>query len=166
MRRIGVLYGMEESFPPALVDCINRMGVDGVEAEHLRVGGVKMAEPSRYTVIVDRIFHDIPFYRSYLKVAALSGAQIINNPFWWSADDKFFNNCLMVKVGVPVPKTVILPSFEMPTDTKPESFSNLAYPLDWEGIFGYVGFPAYMKPYAGGGWKNVGGISRLKPQAE
>lgn len=61
----------------------------------------------------------------------------------------------MVKVGVPVPKTVILPSYEMPTDTKGESFSNLAYPLDWEHIFQYVGFPAFMKPYAGGGWKNV-----------
>jgi hypothetical protein len=61
----------------------------------------------------------------------------------------------MTKVDVPVPKTVILPSYEMPTDTKGESFGNLAYPLDWEGIFNYVGFPAYMKPYAGGGWKNV-----------
>ena len=61
----------------------------------------------------------------------------------------------MTRVGVPVPKTVILPSFELPADTKDESFANLAYPLDWEGIFNYIGFPAYMKPYAGGGWKNV-----------
>ena len=61
----------------------------------------------------------------------------------------------MTQVGVPIPKTVILPSYELPTDTANESFSNLAYPLDWEGIFNYVGFPAYMKPYAGGGWKNV-----------
>ncbi len=61
----------------------------------------------------------------------------------------------MTKIGVPVPKTVILPSYELPTDTTDESFSNLAYPLDWEGIFKYVGFPAYMKPFAGGGWKHV-----------
>ena len=105
--------------------------------------------------MIDRISQDVPFYRTYLKNAALTGTAVINNPFWWSADDKFFNNCLMTQVGVPIPKTVILPSYEMPTDTKAESFSNLAYPLDWDAIFKYVGFPAYMKPYAGGGWKNV-----------
>src|ERR1035438_10219760 len=86
MARIGILYGMEESFPPALVDRINSMGVAGVQAEHLKVGGVRMAEPSGYDVIVDRISHDIPFYRSYLKNAALSGTKVVNNPFWWSAD--------------------------------------------------------------------------------
>src|SRR5678809_765413 len=66
-----------------------------------------------------------------------------------------FNNCLMTKVGVPVPKTAILPSRDLPDDTSNESFSNLAYPMDWESIFNYVGFPAYMKPFAGGGWKHV-----------
>jgi hypothetical protein len=61
----------------------------------------------------------------------------------------------MTKVGVPIPKTAILPSYELPSDTSNDSFANLAYPLDWDGIFEYTGFPAYMKPYAGGGWKNV-----------
>jgi glutathione synthase/RimK-type ligase-like ATP-grasp enzyme len=83
------------------------------------------------------------------------GSAVINNPFWWSADDKFFNNCLMTQVGIPIPKTAILPSYQLPAETTDQSFSNLAYPLDWEGIFNYVGFPAYMKPYHGGGWKNV-----------
>jgi hypothetical protein len=50
---------------------------------------------------------------------------------------------------------VILPSAKHPDDTTSMSFRNLKAPLDWEGIFEYVGFPAYMKPYAGGGWKNV-----------
>ena len=112
-------------------------------------------EPSGYDVIIDRISQDIPFYRAYLKNAALCGTAVINNPFWWSADEKFFNNCLATKIEVPVPKTVILPSRDLPPDTSDQSFSNLAYPLDWEGIFQYVGFPAYMKPFAGGGWKNV-----------
>jgi len=111
--------------------------------------------PTGYAVIFDRISQDVPFYRAYLKNAALCGTAVINNPFWWSADEKFFNNCLATKIGVPVPKTVILPSRELPADTTNESFSNLAYPLDWESIFSYVSFPAYMKPFAGGGWKNV-----------
>ena len=57
--------------------------------------------------------------------------------------------------GVLEPKTVILPSRDLPADTSEESFSNLAYPMDWEGIFDYIGFPAYMKPFSGGGWKSV-----------
>ena len=112
-------------------------------------------ETSGYAVIIDRISQDVPFYRAFLKNAALCGTAVINNPFWWSADEKFFNNCLATKINVPVPKTVILPSRDLPADTSDQSFSNLAYPLDWEGIFNYVGFPAYMKPFAGGGWKNV-----------
>lgn len=61
----------------------------------------------------------------------------------------------MTKVDVPVPKTVIVPSRDLPDDTTDDSFSNLAFPLDWDAIFKYVGFPAYMKPFAGGGWKHV-----------
>ena len=155
MARIGVLYGMEESFPPALVDHINARGVSGVTAEHLKVGGVQMAEPSGYDVIVDRISHDIPFYRSYLKNAVLTGTKVINNPFWWSADDKFFNYALAAKLGVAVPPTVLLPHKKHPTGTTDRSMRNLEYPLDWDGIFRYVGFPAFLKPHDGGGWKNV-----------
>jgi glutathione synthase/RimK-type ligase-like ATP-grasp enzyme len=55
-------------------------------------------ESSGYDVIFDRISQDIPFYRTWLKNAALMGAAVINNPFWWSADDKYFNNCLMTQV--------------------------------------------------------------------
>ena len=162
MKKIGILFGQERSFPMALIERINSKGVEGITAEPVRIDKVMQGEPSGYAVIIDRISQDVPFYRTYLKNAAMTGAAVINNPFWWSADDKFFNNCLMVQVGVPVPKTVILPSYEMPTDTKSESFSNLAYPLDWPGIFNYVGFPAYMKPYAGGGWKNVYKLNNIE----
>jgi hypothetical protein len=155
MARIGIVYGMEESFPPALVDRINSMNVAGVRAEHLKVGGVRMAEASGYDVIVDRISHDIPFYRSYLKNAALCGAKVINNPFWWSADDKFFNYALAAKLGVAVPRTVLLPHKTHPPGTTQRSMRNLEYPLDWDAIFKYVGFPAFLKPHDGGGWKNV-----------
>jgi glutathione synthase/RimK-type ligase-like ATP-grasp enzyme len=155
MKKIGVLFGKERSFPMALIEKINSKGIEGVVAEPVRIDKVIQGEADEYAVIFDRISQDVPFYRAYLKNAAISGAAVINNPFWWSADEKFFNNCLAVKIGVPVPKTVILPSYELPVDTSDQSFSNLAYPMDWEGIFNYVGFPAYMKPFAGGGWKNV-----------
>jgi hypothetical protein len=155
MRKIGVVYGMENTFPGALVDRINSMHVDGVEAEHIRIGGIKMAEPSGYRVIVDRISHDIPFYRAYLKNAALTGTTVINNPFWWGADDKFFNYALASKIGVAVPRTVLLPHKSHPPGTTDQSMRNLIYPLNWEEIFDYIGFPAFLKPYSGGGWKSV-----------
>ncbi|NOT93941.1 ATP-grasp domain-containing protein [Ferruginibacter sp.] len=155
MKKIGMLFGKERSFPMAFIERVNSKNIDGIIAEPVLIDKVMQGEPSGYAVIFDRISQDVPFYRAYLKNAALCGTTVINNPFWWSADEKFFNNCLATKIGVPVPKTVILPSKDLPTDTSDESFSNLAYPLDWEGIFKYIGFPAYMKPFAGGGWKSV-----------
>ncbi|HCL04495.1 MAG TPA: hypothetical protein DHW64_00270 [Chitinophagaceae bacterium] len=155
MKKIGILFGQERSFPMAFVERINSKNIPGIIAEPVRIDKVMQGEASGYAVIVDRISQDVPFYRAFLKNAALCGTAVINNPFWWSADEKFFNNCLATKINVPVPKTVILPSRDLPADTSDQSFSNLAYPLNWDGIFGYVGFPAYMKPFAGGGWKNV-----------
>lgn len=152
---IGVLNGKERSYPEALIKRINEKNIKGISAAPIKIDKVIQGDPSGYAVIIDRISQDVPFYRAFLKNAAISGTAVINNPFWWSADEKFFNNALATKIGVPVPKTVILPSRELPDDTSAESFSNLAYPLDWKGIFDYVGFPAYMKPFAGGGWKNV-----------
>ena len=158
-KKIGVLYGRENTFPPALVDEINRRQIPGVVAEHLKVDVVKMAVPCGYDVIVDRISQDVKFYRAYLKNAVLTGTTVINNPFWWTADDKFFNYALAAKLGVAIPHTVLLPHNQHPPDTSAQSFRNLEFPLDWEEVFRYVGFPAFLKPYDGGGWKHVYKVS-------
>jgi hypothetical protein len=155
VKKIGVLFGMENTFPGALVDKINSMEIGGIRAEFVQVGGVKEAEPSEYTVIVDRISHDMPFYRAYLKNAVLTGTQVINNPFWWSADDKFFNYSLASKLGVAVPKTVLLPHKCFPPEINERSVRNLEFPLKWNEIFEYIGFPAFLKPHDGGGWRDV-----------
>ncbi|MBM4165542.1 MAG: hypothetical protein FJ218_01240 [Ignavibacteria bacterium] len=155
MKKIGILFGQENTFPPALVERINSKNEKGIVAEFVRIDKVFQGDTTEYAVIVDRISQDVPFYRAYLKNAAMCGTAVINNPFWWSADDKFFNNCLATKIAVPVPKTVILPSHHHPQDTTEQSFRNLAFPLDWEAMFNYVGFPAFFKPFAGGGWKHV-----------
>lgn len=155
MKKIGILFGMENTFPQAFIDRVNQKNVEGIRAEAVRIDKVMQGVNPGYDVIIDRISQDVPFYRTFLKNAAVSGTAVLNNPFWWSADEKFFNNALMTKIGVPVPKTVVLPSKEHPTDTTSQSFRNLASPLDWEGIFNYIGFPAYFKPHAGGGWKSV-----------
>lgn len=155
MKKIGILYGMENTFPNAFVERVNSKKIDGIIAEAVQIDRVIQADPTEYAVIIDRISQDVPFYRAFLKNAALCGTAVINNPFWWSSDEKFFNNCLAEQLGVPVPKTALLPSKERPTDTTETSFRNLTFPMAWEEIFQYVGFPAYMKPHDGGGWKSV-----------
>ncbi len=154
-KKVGILFGMEDTFPWAFIDKVNAMGQGKVYAEPVAIDKVQQGIDYGYHVIIDRISQEVPFYRAYLKNAALSGTAVINNPFWWSADEKFFNNCLAVQTGIPVPKTVLLPSKQRPDDTTEKSFRNLKAPLDWDYIFNYIGFPAYMKPHSGGGWKSV-----------
>ena len=155
MKKIGVLFGMENTFPGALVERINSMGTEDIQAEFVHVGGVRLDEPCRYAVVVDRISHEMPFYRAWLKSAMMAGTQVINNPFWTAADDKFLNYALAARLGVAVPPTALLPHKQFPLRINDQSVSNLEYPLDWDAIFGYVGFPAYLKPYNGGGGRHV-----------
>ena len=117
MKKIGILHGKERSFPEAFIVRVNSKNVSGIMAENVRIDKALQGEPSGYAVIFDRISQDVPFYRTWLKNAAVTGCAVINNPFWWSADDKYCNNCLMTKVDVPVPKTSIIQSRDLPDDT-------------------------------------------------
>lgn len=162
MKKVGILVGREQSFPESLINSINEKGKGDVVAEMIKVGGIRLDEPKRYDVIVDRISHEVPYYRAMLKRIALEGTYVINDPFWWSADDKFFNYSLAAKLGVAVPKTVLLPQHSYIKDITSESLRNLEFPIDWEGIINYVGFPAFLKPHDGGGWKNVSKIHTLE----
>lgn len=162
MKRVGILVGREQTFPESIINSINEKGGGKVVAEMMTVGGIRLDEPKKYDVIIDRISHEVPYYRAMLKRMALEGTYIINNPFWWSADDKFFNFSLAAKLGVAIPKTVLLPQEKYIEDIKPESLRNLEFPIDWEGIIKYVGFPAFLKPHDGGGWKNVSKIHSLE----
>ena len=162
MKRIGILVGREETFPESIIETINGRGSGEVVAEMITVGGVRLDEGKKYDVIIDRISHEVPFYRATLKRLALEGTYIINNPFWWSADDKFFNYSLAAKLGVAIPKTVLLPQHAYIKDITSESLRNLEFPVDWEGIVSYVGFPAFLKPHDGGGWKNVSKIDSVE----
>ena len=105
-----------------------------------------MDEMLGYNVILDRVSHEVPFYNSILKMAVLEGVRVINNPFWNKADDNFFHNVVASKMKVNVPRTVILPSKEHPSGTTTDTLRNLIYPLNWDEVFDYVGFPAYIKP--------------------
>jgi hypothetical protein len=154
-RRIGLLVGREWSFPPRFIEEVNGRG-DGVVAEYIQLAATAMDEPVRYDVVIDRISHEVPYYRSWLKHAVLEGATVINNPFMWTADDKFFGASLASKLGIAHPKTLALPNREYVAGIKhDESLRNLVYPLDWDAILHYIGLPCILKDAHGGGWKEV-----------
>ena len=162
IRKVGLLCGREYAFPPAFLERVNALGrPHDITAEMVTLTGTRMGEASGYNVIVDRISHEVEYYRAFLKHAVLEGTYVINNPFWWTADDKFFNYAVAQRLGVAVPKTVLLPQKGYPSDVDltPESLRNLGYPIDWDGLLDYVGRPAILKPYSGGGWKHVYKVS-------
>lgn len=161
MLKVGLLVGRERSFPDALIREVNERNA-GVYAEYVKVGEVSSDAACPYQVIIDRISHEVVFYQPYLKAAALSGTVIINNPFWRMADDKFFGTALVERMGIAVPKTLILPSRAYPDSIIPESLSNLKFPLDWQAVVGYTGLPAILKPHWGGGWKDVRRVSSIQ----
>lgn len=153
--KVGLIVGREWSFPPAFIEEVSWRD-EGVIAEFVKLGGTSMDEPVPYAVIIDRISHEVPYYRSYLKYAVLQGVTVVNNPFMWTADDKLFEAALATKLGVASPKTVALPNKDyVPGIVHDESLRNLSYPLEWQAIVDYVGLPCILKDAHGGGWKDV-----------
>jgi hypothetical protein len=153
-KRVGLLFGMEDTFPWALINEINKRGGDRVEAGAVEISYLKDDGVFPYDVILDRISHEVPFYRTYLKCAVASGVKIVNNPIWWSADDKFFDNLVAKAVGVAVPRTILLPHKQYPPNTEAKSFRNMKW-VNWDEVFKYLQWPIFMKPAYGGGWRDV-----------
>ena len=154
-KRVGLVVGREWSFPPAFIEEVNTRD-RGVVAEYAMIGADHHDGAVDYDVLIDRISHEVPMYRSFLKKAVLEGKTVINNPFMWSADDKFFEATLATKLGVASPKTVLLPNKDyIPGIVPSESLRNLRFPLDWDALARYIGMPCILKDAHGGGWKEV-----------
>lgn len=160
MLKVGLLVGSERSFPDALISEINKRDA-GVVAEYVKTGEVSYDSHVDYAVILDRISHEVVFYQAFLKAALLTGTTVINNPFWRIADDKFFGTALVAKLGVAVPKTLVLPSQSYPESIVAESLSNLRL-LHWGAIANHTGMPAILKPHWGGGWRDVHKVNSVE----
>jgi hypothetical protein len=162
-KKIGLIVGREWSMPPKFIEEVNRRK-QGVTADYVKIGGTRMDEPNEYAVIIDRISHEVPYYRSYLKNAVLQGTHVVNNPFMWTADDKFFGASLVTKLGIASPKTVVLPNKDyVPGIVHDESLRNLIFPIPWEQHIDYLGgFPIILKDAHGGGWKQVYKINNMQ----
>lgn len=153
-RRIGLLIGSEWDWPSAFMDFVNEKG-EGITAELVKISSTPVNDVPPYTLIIDRISHVIPYYRAYLKYATLYETHVVNDPDTWSSDNKFFGIALANKLGLAIPRTVILPNKDVAREVTPSSFRNLSYPMDWQGIIDYVGVPAIFKDIRSGGRRLV-----------
>lgn len=143
-KKIGLIIGREWSWPSAFITEVNRRDT-GVTAEFVKLGGTFLEHPTDYAVIIDRMSHEIPYYRVFLKAAALQGVYVINNPFTAAGDDRFLGLSVARRLGLQALRSVVLPNKRVETHTVAESFRNLEYPMNWRGIIDYVGVPAVLK---------------------
>ncbi len=149
-RRIGLIVGREKDWPDAFIAELEERA-EGITAEFVKIGGTFMDDACPYPVIIDRMSQVIPYYRAYVKYASMHGSYIINDPFVWSTDSRFFGTAVANRLGLTSPRTVVLPNKDIETPVIPDSFRNLDYPMDWEGIINYVGVPAILKETRSGG---------------
>jgi glutathione synthase/RimK-type ligase-like ATP-grasp enzyme len=154
--RVGILIGNETTFPDALIDTIDRRNA-GVSAEYAAIEPPRSDGAPAYDVILDRISHVLPHFQPWLKLCALRGARVVNDPFWCQADDKFFDAALAHQLGVAAPATCVLP----PADIPPDALTSM-WRVDWEAMAGDLGFPMFVKPARGGAWRDVARVSSVQ----
>jgi hypothetical protein len=147
---IGLIVGREKDWPEAFLAVVAEERPD-VTAELVKLGGTYMDDETSYAVLIDRMSHEVPYYRTFVKYAAMQGCYVINSPFVWSADNRFFGTAVANRLGLRSPRTIVLPNKDVDTDVVPDSFRNLQYPMDWEGITAYIGVPAIFKEISSGG---------------
>lgn len=155
MKKVGLLFGIEKSFPEAVIDKINEIGNGAVSAEAVQIGALRNNQTLNYDLIYDRLSHAVPFFNSFLKMAVLKGVTVLNNPFGVNNDDNFYHAVLAEELGIKSPRTAIMPSKELPDGTTNDTMRNLIYPLNWEEIFEYIGFPARIRPNLGHSSYNI-----------
>ena len=159
IKKIGLIIGEEQDWPDAVIEIINQQ--PGYDASLVKLGATFMDAPVPYDLIFDRISHEIPYYRVYLKYAVTHGTYIINNPFTWSSDNRFLGTALVNKLGLTSPKTAVLPNKNVDMDARPGSFRNLEYPMKWKEIIEYVGVPAIFKDIHSGGRRQVHRVTNV-----
>lgn len=158
---IGFIIGREHELPDAVMGIINSSDT-GVQAELVKLTGNTLDEPVDYDVIIDRMSHEVPYYRIYVEYAAMRGCYVINDPFVWANDTKFQAGALLYHLGIKTPRTMVLPNKDIAAETVPDSFRNLGYPMDWQAIIDYIGSPAIFKDVRSGGRRFAHRVSNVE----
>ena len=97
VKLIGFIIGREREMPDEVMRLITDSGV--AQAELVKLGGTFLDDTIDYDVIIDRMSHEIPYYRTYVKFAAVNGCYVINDPFVWANDTKFLAASVLRKLA-------------------------------------------------------------------
>jgi hypothetical protein len=170
---IGLLLGTEDDWPTAFETLISRLGpiTDGkghrhkVETERITIEPFDLADRPRYDLVIDRLAYWYYHPREWLKKAALmNDVYLLNSPFTFQSMEKHAAYCAMLRLGLKVPHTVLVP-FKNPPDNSRYAYTAARYnrPFDLAAIAERIGFPLFIKPYDGGQWV---GVSRVRNRRE
>ena len=165
---IGLLLGAEEDWPKAFEAILRRVGpitdarghTHELEAERLTIEPFDLTDPVRPGLVIDRLAYWYYHPREWLKKASLmNGTYLLNSPFTFQSMEKHSAYCAMLRLGLHIPKTVLVP-YKHPVDNARWAYTSAKYNrhFDLDALAATVGYPMYMKPFDGGGWR---GVSRI-----
>jgi hypothetical protein len=170
---IGLLLGTEEDWPSAFEEILRRLGpvadAGGTrhtfDCERISIEPFSLRDRPRYDLAIDRLAYWYYHPREWLKkVALMDGVYLLNSPFTFQSMEKHAAYCAMMRLGLKVPETVLVP-YKNPLDNARYAYTAARYnrPFDLDAIARRIGYPLFMKPYDGGAWR---GVSRIRDQAE
>ena len=165
---VGLLLGTEEDWPRAFEHLIAELGPvpDGTgrlhtfATERLSIEPFSLRAKPRTDLVIDRLSYWYYHPREWLKkVALMDDVYLLNSPITFQAMEKHAAYCAMMRLGLKVPETVLVP-YKNPVDHDKYAYTAQRYnrPFDLDVIAAQIGYPLYMKPYDGGGWRGVSQI--------
>ncbi len=164
---IGLLLGTEDDWPSAFTEILRRLGpVEGPGGPHafdvdrITIEPFSLRDKPRYDLVIDRLAYWYYHPREWLKkVAMMDGVYLLNSPFTFQSMEKHAAYCAMMRLGLKVPETVLVP-YKNPLDNSRYVYTAARYnqPFDLDAIAQKIGYPLFMKPYDGGAWRGVSKI--------
>jgi hypothetical protein len=162
---VGLLLGTEEDWPRAYETLVRRLGTitDGSGNSHrirtvrVTIEPFNLRDKPRHALVIDRLAYWYYHPREWLKKAALmDDMYLLNSPFTFQSMEKHAAYCAMIRLGLKVPETVLVP-FKNPVDNARYAYTADRYnrPFDLDAVAEAVGYPLFMKPYDGGAWVGV-----------
>jgi hypothetical protein len=167
--RLGLLLGTENDWPSVFEGLIRQVGAvtdsagttHRFDVERVTIEPFDLRAKPSYDLVIDRLAYWYYHPREWLKkVALMDGVYLLNSPFTFQAMEKHAAYCAMLRLGLKIPETVLVP-YKNPLDNAKYAYTAERYnqPFDLESVAAKVGYPLFMKPYDGGGWR---GVSRIR----
>ncbi len=173
IRQIGLSLGADVCWPLCFEAMMKRLdlgipiGGDTVRfaVERVTIEPFDLRQPCKYDLVVDRLTHWYHTSREWIKKSiVMNDLYVFNNPWSVQANEKHTTYCAMMQLGMPIPETWMLPpkSYEPTPDLKP-TLTRYAKLFDIAEVGGRLGWPFFLKPYDGGGWR---GVTRVADEKE